>query len=228
MRIYGTRHCLSAGNEDINIHNTHADHAIPAASVGWEQSYQTGLIIAKDLETNLRGTRVRVWNSPYLRTRTSRDGIIEGIMDYYNRKPFFTLDSREDIRLCEQQFGLFDGIPDEELPVRFPEEFAHYKKCQDQGGRFWARMPLGESRFDVTVRVKETFGTWHRDAEKKGIETIIVICHGVTLRALFMGWLHLTPEWFDAEPNPKNMAVRVIDRGPNHHEDFGYLFEGYK
>ncbi len=50
-----------------------------------------------------------------------------------------------------------------------------------------------------------------------------MICHGVTLRAFVMMWCHLPPEWFEAEKNPFNCAIRVIDSG----EDKGYLFEGF-
>lgn len=35
-----------------------------------------------------------------------------------------------------------------------------------------------------------------------GINTFIVVSHGITLRALAMMWLGRTPEWFEAETNP--------------------------
>lgn len=113
-------------------------------------------------------------------------------------------------------------MPDEELPVLFPNEYAHYKKCVDHEGKFWARVPLGESRFDVAVRVRETFGTFLRDAERYQYKNIVVICHGVTLRAFVMQWLHLTPEWFEAEPTPRNCSIRLIDDAG----DQGYIYEG--
>ena len=80
-------------------------------------------------------------------------------------------------------------------------------------------MPLGESRFDVAVRVHQFFGTIQRDKEKHGIKNIIVVCHGVTLRAFVMMWCHFTPEWFEDEPNPPNGAIRLI-QGDN---DMGYI-----
>ena len=83
-------------------------------------------------------------------------------------------------------------------------------------------MPLGESRFDVAVRIHEAFGTFHRDADRHGIKDIIVICHGVSLRAFVMQWLHLTPEWFDGEPNPGNCWVRLIEDG----NDMVYIYKG--
>jgi 2,3-bisphosphoglycerate-dependent phosphoglycerate mutase len=105
------------------------------------------------------------------------------------------------------------------LPQRFPDEHAHYQKCQEHEGRFWARMPLGESRFDVAVRVHQAFGTFHRDATRHGIRRLVIVCHGVTLRAIVMQWLHLPYEWFDAEQSPANCAIRHVREG----EDLGYL-----
>ena len=108
--------------------------------------------------------------------------------------------------------------PEDELP----EEWAHYQKCVGFEGKFWARIPLGESRFDVATRVHQAFSTFTRDA-RLGTKDIIVVGHGVMLRAFVMMWCHRTPEWFEQEPNPKNCALRLID-GSN---DRGYLFDGF-
>lgn len=159
---------------------------------------------------------VRLWSSPYRRTRETAEAIL-------SQAGRWITDQREHILLCEQQFGLFDGVPDEELPKRFPAEFEHYDKCCRFEGKFWARMPLGESRFDVAQRVHQAFGTFHRDASDLDIRDIVVICHGVTLRAFVMMWCHLSPEWFEAESNPPNCAMRLIDG----QGDDGYLFEGF-
>lgn len=41
---------------------------------------------------------------------------------------------REHINLCEQQFGLFDGVPNEELPALFLNKIGHYQKCIEREG----------------------------------------------------------------------------------------------
>jgi broad specificity phosphatase PhoE len=158
---------------------------------------------------------LRIWTSPYKRTRQTAQAI-EQVLDG------FSVNIREHINLCEQQFGLFDGIPDDELPTLFPKEHAHYAKCEEHEGKFWARMPLGESRFDVAVRIRQVFGTFRHDATRHGIDNVIIICHGISLRAFVMQWLHLTPEWFDAEPNPGNTWIRLIED----EEDKGYVYKG--
>jgi hypothetical protein len=38
-----------------------------------------------------------------------------------------------------------------------------------------------------------------------------------------MMWCHLTPEWFEAERNPANCAIRLLEGG----HDRGYLFAGF-
>lgn len=215
MNIYLVRHGQSVGNVDPLIYTHTADHAIPLSDLGRSQAKNAGQFLARHMRERDGGSPdfVRFWTSPYIRARETAVVMREQFGED-------NTDIREHINLCEQQFGLFDGIPEEELPNRFPEEHAHYEKCERHEGRFWARMPLGESRFDVAVRVHQAFGTFHRDADKHGVNDIVVVCHGVTLRAFVMQWLHLTVEWFEAEPNPMNGAIRLIEDG----FDRGYLW----
>lgn len=216
MNIFLVRHGQSAGNIDHSVHQTMADHAIPLSDLGESQARDAARFLHDYFRKQEAGNRkIRLWNSPYLRTRQTADGI-------YETSGQFITDRREDILLCEQQFGLFDGIADDELPKRFPREHAHYEKCERQEGRFWARMPLGESRFDVALRIRLFFGSLHRDAEKNGIQDVIVVCHGVTLRAFVMSWMHRTPEWFESEKVPANCAIRLLSDTT----DLGYIYDG--
>ena len=59
---------------------------------------------------------------------------------------------------------MFEGVPVEDIGKLYPHEYAHFQKCIKFGGRFWARMPLGESRFDVCQRINQSFGSFQRDA----------------------------------------------------------------
>lgn len=223
--IFLVRHGESLGNVDKDIHRTHADHAIPLSDKGHEQAVAAGKYLDKFFDRS-DPIRPRLWVSPYLRTRQTADGIERGMGTVdgpwgENSVPRI-LDRREHLALCEQQFGLFDGIPDEDLPKLYPDEHAHYKKQEEFEGRFWARMPMGESRWDVAMRVHQAFGTWHRDAERHGVQDLIVVSHGVTVRCIVMRWLHLPFEWIEKERNPKNCSIRLIQNG----EDKGYIYEG--
>lgn len=231
MELILVRHGYSEGNKDVKNHRLLADHAIPLAAEGFVQAKASADKVQEYLRNKydkpypgLEGTpagpmprrKVRMWVSPYLRTRQTADAF-DSIT--WRDDSAILLDRKEDVALCEQQFGLFDGLSDDELKEKYPDEHSHYEKCEKFEGRFWARMPLGESRFDVTLRVHQVFGTWQRDLERHGINTVVVVSHGVTIRAIVMRWLHLPYEWFEKEPNPKNCSVRVIDCG----KDLGYL-----
>ena len=218
MRILLVRHGESLGNVDPAVHATTADHAVPLSAKGHEQAREAGRHIARYYESTATDDvrHVRLWLSPYRRTRETADALAETAGTTIT-------DRVEHILLCEQQFGLFDGLTDAQMLERFPHEKTYFDLQCRFGGKFWARMPQGESRFDVAQRIHQAFGTFQRDAVQHGIRDIVVICHGVTLRAFVMMWCHLSPEWFEAEPNPANCAVRLIDHGT----DRGYLFAGF-
>ncbi len=216
MNIFLVRHGESLANVDVTVYRTTADHAVGLSEAGKEQALDAGRFLFMYFqENNIDPKKTRLWLSPYRRTRETADAL-QAAFDGKLR------DRKEDILLCEQQFGLFDGIRDEDLAKHYPDEAAHYQKCEDHEGRFWARMPLGESRFDVALRIRLFFGTIQRDAEKKNIRNIVVVCHGVTLRAFVMSWLHLSPEWFEKEKNPKNCWIRLI----SDNSDEGYIYQG--
>jgi 2,3-bisphosphoglycerate-dependent phosphoglycerate mutase len=216
--IYLVRHGQSMANVDKAIHSSTPDHAIPLSALGEQQATLAGSALQDLLaqEGVAWNTRMRIWTSPYKRTRDTADLLQAELMPH-----FTNMDRRENIMLCEQQFGLFDGIPDNEIPVRFPQEHAHYALAEKFEGRFWPRMPMGESRFDVALRVHQAFGTFHRDADRHGIENIIVVCHGVVLRAFVMQWRHLPYEWFEAQKNPGNCDIYHL--GSTEKDDKGFI-----
>jgi 2,3-bisphosphoglycerate-dependent phosphoglycerate mutase len=215
MRIFLVRHGESEANVDKSILLQRPDHAIGLSERGKQQADACGEFLNNAL---WHSWRTRIWYSPYLRAKQTALNIREKL----TKLPIGVVDMREHILLCEQQFGLFDGHPDEDLPKLFPMEHEHYRKHEEFEGRFWARMPLGESRFDVAQRVHQSFGTFHRDSERHNIHQLVIVCHGVTMRAFVMMWCHKDVEWFERERNPQNCAVRLIEDG----EDKGYVHGG--
>lgn len=223
MRIYLVRHGESLANVDQTITRTTADHTIPLSPRGLEQARVAGAALRNDICTHRpawhRTPSCRVWTSPYVRARQTAEIVHAALpLDGFMNTP----ELREDIALAEQQFGLFDGVPEHELPTLYPNEHAHYKKLEDARGRFWARLPCGESRFDVVLRVHQMFGTIQRDYDQRGVDTLIIVAHGVTIRAFVMRWCHKSVDWFESEKNPKNCSIRLIDGGI----DCGYIHEG--
>lgn len=207
------RHRESTANNDENRFHRLPDHAVPLSWNGHEQAEQLGEFLAIYLGRWPK-RRFRLWVSPYTRTRQTADHIEPHIKDWI-------IDRREHLNLVEQQWGLFDGLTEQEMIDLYPQESEYYYRCKENQGKFWARIPLGESPFDVAVRIHEAFGTFHRDYEDKNIDCNIILSHGTTNRAFAMQWLHKSPEWYDAEPNPVNGSVRLIEDTT----DYGYIYK---
>lgn len=209
--IFLVRHGQSLANVDrFAAKGVMPDHAIPLTELGQQQADAAGPALVQIMKD--KGLRpddeIRMWTSPYDRTRDTARRIKVTV-----EQTFHNVDKiHEHINLAEQQFGLFDNVPDEDLPTVFPLEHSHYDLAEKFNGRFWARMPLGESRFDVAVRVHQSFGTFIRDEDKHGIDNLIIVCHGVTLRAFVMQWLNLPYEWMDEQRNPGNCDIYHIGR----------------
>lgn len=216
LRIFLVRHGESEANLDKSLNARLPDHRIPLSQRGHAQAAEAGRIL-RDLLHDAPLHSVRVWQSPYQRTRETAGHIVRKLGDLVR-------DRLEHIMLRELEFGLFDGVSDEELPMRYPDEFAHYQKHKEFDGEFFARMPGGESRCDVAQRVHQVFGTFHRDAERHGVRDLVVVSHGVTIRAFVMMWCHLPFEWIEQEANPGNCSIRLITG----EGDRGYLHEGEK
>ena len=216
LKLFFVRHGESAGNIDKRKHLELADHAIPLTEAGRQQAYASRELLGQYfLDNNTDNIKTRSWVSPYATTRQTADEVIRGIEtvasksdDSYRYR--FDFDRREHINLVEQQFGLFDGIPEEDLPDVFPHESAHYNKQVEFEGKFWARMPLGESRFNVAIRVHQAFCTFHRDYDKTGINQLVIVSHSVTIRAFLMQWLHRPYDWFEREKTTENASVHLV------------------
>ena len=224
MRIFLVRHGQSMTNVDISLHQSMPDHAIPLTDRGVEQAQQVGTFLREHL--NGSTSRVRIWNSAYLRARQTSDEIAARMQDT------FELDQRENPALCEQQFGIFDGLmtlidgrlaPSEQCKKLHPMEYDHYRMCLEHEGEVWARVPLGESKFDVVNRVQLDFGVVRHDLNTHGIDTVVVVCHGIALLAFVMGWCRHPYEWMQNHPWVDNCAVCLIEGN----QDKGFVFTGF-
>lgn len=221
LLIYLVRHGESAANLNKALNMSLADHTIPLSDAGQRQAVAAGEFLRGQLllDSNRmdRTPNVAMYVSPYLRTRQTAEGLLHSLQDMVSS-------CHESIHLREQEFGLFDGVPDEDLPLEYPREHAHYQKHVDQGGKFYARMPMGESRCDVAQRVHQFFGTLHRDHDRHGVDIAVIVSHGVTTRCFTMMWANHPVEWMEAEPNPGNCSIRKLSNA----KDFGLVFAGFK
>jgi len=139
-----------------------------------------------------------MWVSPYTRTRQTAN-IINNILDIKKVK--------EDITLIEQQYGLFSDKEIERIKKLYPDQFAYYDNYYKNDGKFYAKMPQGESPFDVALRTKQFINTIYRDKE----DVLFVVSHGATIKTIIMNFFHYSPEWYNSELTPGNCSIRLID-----------------
>ncbi len=211
MHLFLIRHGESIANVGENYERRLPDHLVSLTEQGKQQAYESGVFLKHYCDSkgiSLQGARI--WRSPFLRTRQTSEE--------FNRSLQIS-DIREDITLTEQQFGLFDSIPEEQWGILYPKEYEEYHRQNSNYGKFYARLPLGESPFDVAIRVHQFIESIRRDEQLHKVDTLFVFTHGTTLRTFLLRWFHYTPEWYQAERNPKNCWIReVIDQ-----KDLGYI-----
>ena len=211
MHIFLIRHGESMANIGANYEKRIPDHLVSLTEAGMAQARENGQWLANYChEKGIDLSRARIWRSPFLRTRQTSEEF---------NKYLGIQDIREDITLIEQQFGLFDSLPESQWEQKYPNEYAEYRRQLSNFGKFYARLPLGESPFDVAIRIHQFMGTIHRDQKKHGVDTLFVFTHGTTLRTFLMRWFHYSPEWYHEASNPRNCWIReIIDD-----TDLGYI-----
>jgi len=199
MRLFLIRHGESIQNTKENYQLGLPDHKVYLSALGKKQSNEAGIFLKKYcLENNIDLDNAVLWVSPYERTRETAKIINEQL----NIKKV-----KEDITLIEQRYGLFSDKEIDLIKKLYPEEFKFYDNYYQNDGKFYAKLPQGESPYDVALRTKQFIEIIFRDKE----ENLFIVSHGTTIRTIIMNWFHYSPEWFNSEPNMENCSIRLID-----------------
>ena len=69
---------------------------------------------------------------------------------------------------------------------------------------FYAKLPQGESPYDVALRTRLFIDTIYREKE----DVLFVVSHGTAIRTIVINLLHYSPEWFNQE---KNQVIAQLD-----------------
>lgn len=201
MKLFLIRHGESMQNTKENYKIGLPDHKVYLTEQGKIEASLAGkFILSYVRDNNIDLSNSVMWVSPYIRTRETAS-IINEILCIKKVK--------EDITLIEQQYGLFSDKEIETLKKIYPEQFAFYDNYYQNDGKFYAKLPQGESPFDVALRTKQFINTIYRDKE----DVLFIVSHGTTLKTIVMNFLHYSPEWYSCEPTPGNCSVRLIEVG---------------
>lgn len=203
MKIFLIRHGESIQNTKINQKLKLPDHKVYLTEKGQIQALNAGQFLKRYVnENSIDISNATLWVSPYTRTRQTAT-IINNILKIE--------DVKEDITLIEQRYGLFSDKLIEEIKKQYPNEFELYDRYYQNDGKFYAKLPQGESPYDVALRMKQFIDTIFRDLND-GKDTLFVVSHGTAIRAFILDWFHYSPEWFNKEANIDNCAIQLIDK----------------
>src|SRR5258708_25372802 len=146
-RIVLVRHGNSAANADGSVRAHTPDHRIPLTEDGHAQARQAGQLLL-----DLFGAEsIAAYVSPYLRTRQTYSGLVEGAGPALQIARAY-----EDPRIREQDFG----------HLRAADAHALIDAERAAFGTFFYRLPDGESGADLYVRISGFLDTLWRDFAK--------------------------------------------------------------
>jgi len=83
----------------------------------------------------------------------------------------------------------------------------------------------GESEGNLNVEIYTDIPDHAIALSPRGVRDIVVVCHGVTMRAFVMQWLHLPYEWFESQPNPGNCDIYHLT-GKSSSNGGGFVYRG--
>ena len=213
MKIFLIRHGESISNIKQNNLLGLPDHLVHLSQNGKLQAKQTGLFLKQYLKENqINLEQATLWISPYTRTRETA----QIINQYLNIACI-----KEDYTLIEQNYGLFSDKTIDEIKKLYPEEFKHYDNYWQNNGKFYAKLPQGESPMDVALRTRQFLETVMNDNSNP----LFIVSHGTAIRTIIMNYFHYSPEWFNHEANMQNCSIRLID-SENEENQEQYIYGG--
>ncbi len=155
-RIFLIRHGESRQNTGETNGSGIFDGDVPLFETGRRQADEAGKFLKRHIAgRQIDMSRSVLRESPYLRTEQTAEKIRRHVCFYRNYR---------DPRLAERDFGLFDNLACDRWTERDRNATELTAARQESvRGRFYNRMPHGESPFDVFTRVSTFTETIYRD-----------------------------------------------------------------
>lgn len=174
-----------------------ADHDIPLTALGHEQAVLAGIYLRDKF-----GAPDFIYDSYYLRTRQTKDGILSA----FTPEEKALIEQRSSISLRERDPGYTYDMTTHEALETFPFNDSHYNTFKG----FFSRPIGGESLADVAE--KRTLPFLEKTYRDRDDQTVWFICHGGTIRCLRMNIEHFSPWEFVEKPGPNNVGITVYDQ----------------
>lgn len=196
--LFIIRHGQSSSNVGINKLENLPDSRVYLTNVG-QIDAQNAAICLKDYfyQNKISEQKVRLFVSPYKRTMQTSQ-LFKDIMKFG--------DIVVDARLVEQQYGIVNGdyLPHLGKSIYLEEAIAFYRHSINNGAGFYARPPMGESEFEIDMRIKSFLSSAKmNDLTPYGV----VITHSITMRVMMMELAGREPYFVEECPEPPNCSI---------------------
>lgn len=208
--LYLLRHAFSFANENPKILHNSTNIGVGLTPLGLKQAREAALkIMGLAIEIQAMGGILKIWNSPYVRTRQTADEVKNLLRE--NKISFL---EEESIYLGERQLGLVENWADH-LNTHTPEQ-VHYQLHKKEEKDFFVRPPLGESYYDVAIRADFFLKHYIAQEDKFNDKPIthLLVSHAGCIKALIMMQAKWPYEKCSKTPNPSNASITKIS-GPD-------------
>lgn len=213
MRILLIRHGCSEGNEDPSKYTQKGDQKIGLTELGWMEAYYAGQFLKDYYSQNGVSEWPHIFLSPYVRTRETMRGLLEGMDGFHASSPKM----RKDMRLIEKFFGAASALTHlehEDVPPKIKKALSTLFKTIYNNDPFAARGLFGESQKDIFANIKGFIdGTLQRDISE-GQDEFLIVTHGAVIQAFLATWFHLDASLKCSIRNPGNCDIIEISGEP--------------
>lgn len=227
--IFLIRHGESVGNLDVTRYATDKDHNVALTEFGYQQAVNAGKFLKKYFEEHpeLKEKKIRIYYSPYLRTKQTLDGIMEGAEGALDKNKII---AREDSLLRERDYGIFSLLGDNESRKKlFPVQYSFFEQLIQQSGKFYARPPQGESPADTAIRTEIFKDKLMSSLERNDDADIaIVISHDAVLKCFEKNFFHKDVKWYESQPKFPNAGIKLLHQEGHKSYTSSLLFENEK
>ena len=217
MYIYIVRH----GQSQFNANHGEGCENIKACDLkltdlGVKQAELAGKTLKSELESlSIESRYVKIITSPYERAKNTAE--IIGRESEINEYIYV------DDRITEQNYGLFSGSENTQDNMdKYPDVYKYYAETIDKVGRYYTRMPFGESEFDMVNRAASMINTLRTLSNEPDCKVVILVSHHNFIRAFMKVLLDENMSWYENEKGPGNCSIQKVEISTNNYKNMRY------
>jgi broad specificity phosphatase PhoE len=208
------RHGESESNELPSVLGEKPDVSLKLTEKGITQAAKTGKFIANYVKENTHFKKVIFHSSSYQRASDTCDLILNEVQSTNEIKIVRTHSDFLVEIIQGHLITLHSQGKDEYIKV-FENDYNHWKIQElDERGTYFAKRPLGESYFDLSIRLQSEIAKAQKMYNKKNT-LFVIVAHGAVNRCFAKEALNKDIYWFNQLKNPDNCEVWSLNFDKN-------------